>query len=585
MSTDSVAEVKSRLNIEDVVAGYFPLKKAGKYLKANCPFHQEKTPSFFVNPERQIAYCFSCQKGGDLFEFIQEIEGLDFRASLELMAEKAGVELPKFSGKPRISKDEKERLRGINEATNAFFVNNLWKSDDGSKVLEYLKGRGLTDETLKYFKVGLAPKGKDELYRYLLEKKYSKDDLLTSTVVVSRDSEGKQIADRFHLRLMIPIQDAQANPVAFGGRALKKGENPKYLNSPEYSLYNKSATLYNMSGAKSAIRDDQSIVVVEGYFDVMASHQAGIKNVVATCGTALTEDQFRLMKRYSKKIYLAFDSDAAGQAALLRAVEVSQTMDIELYVVSIPEGKDAADAVKEDPQLWVDAVKGAIPYLQFYIDRYAEVEDLSTAEGKKHYTDLMFKLLKAVKHPVERDHYLKLLAQKVGVSITSLYEHLSQFGQERKSRARQQVAETKVQPDLKYRVVLRLVSLILAYPNEYFELWSKFKDFDVFSEEIQNLPVMARFDLLTKEKYEAFYKDFEEQLKSDNPGDWHNLSSIYKQVSTYYNHRGQLDPEFFQQVEDGEKLNRLAFEIELKASGEAWIREEFKKLIARLYFL
>lgn len=585
MSIDSVAEIKSRLNIEDVVAGYFPLKKAGKYLKANCPFHQEKTPSFFVNPERQIAYCFSCQKGGDLFEFVQEIEGLDFRASLELMAEKAGVELPKFSGKPRVSKDEKDRLRGINEATSAFFVDKLWKTEDGKKVLDYLKGRGLRDDTIQHFKVGLAPQGKDELYRYLLEKKYTKDDLLTSTVVISRDSEGKQIADRFHLRLMIPIQDAQGNPVAFGGRALKKGENPKYLNSPEYSLYNKSATLYNMAGAKSAIRDDHSVVVVEGYFDVMASHQAGIENVVASCGTALTEDQFRLMKRYTKKILLAFDSDMAGQAALLRAVEVAQSMEIDLFVVSIPEGKDAADAVKEDPKLWIEAVKNALPYLQFFIDHYAAQEDLTTAEGKKRYTDSMFTLLKGVKHPVELDHYLKLLAQKVGVSIASLYEHLGQYEQEKKTRSRNEKESLPVQADLKYRVALRLISLILAYPDEFFKLWGEFKDFGVFSEAIMGLSIMARFDLLTKEKHEVFYNEFEEHLKSENPGEWHNLSSIYKQVSTYYNHRGQLDPEFFQQMEEGEKLNRLAFEIELKASGEAWIREEFKKLIARLYFL
>ncbi|MFT7184297.1 MAG: DNA primase, partial [Oceanicoccus sp.] len=512
--------------------------------------------------------------------------GLDFRGALELMAEKASVELPKYSGAPSISKDEKDRLRQINEATSVFFGNKLWQSEDGKKVLAYLKGRALTDKTLKYFKLGLAPTGKDELYRFLLEKKHSKDDLLASTVVLSRDSEGKQIADRFHLRLMIPIQDAQGNIVAFGGRALKTGDNPKYLNSPEYSLYNKSATLYNMAGAKSAIREAHSIVVVEGYFDVMASHQAGVKHVVATCGTALTEDQFRLMKRYSKKVLLAFDSDSAGQAALLRAVEGAQAMEIDLYVVSIPEGKDAADAVKEDPELWVNAVNEAIPYLQFFIDQFALQHDLTTAEGKKAYSNAMFQLLKGVKHPVERDHYLKLLAKKVGVSITSLYEHLAQFGQTRKSRTRKEAeVELVNKPDLKYRVVLRLVSLILAHPDEYFKLWTEFKEFDVFNAAIVKLPLKARFDLLTEDKYLKFYEGFEEQLHSECPGEWRNLSSIYKQVSTYYNHRGHLDSEFFQQVEDGEKLNRLAFEIELDASGEAWVSEEFKKLIARLYFL
>lgn len=585
MSADPVQEIKARLNIEDVVASYFPLKTAGKYLKANCPFHQEKTPSFFVNPERQIAYCFSCQKGGDLFEFVQEMEGLDFRGALELMAEKAGVELPKHSGQPHVSKDEKERLQNINSQTNKIFVQNLWQSEDGKKVLSYLHGRGLTDETIKHFQVGLAPSGKDELYRALLEQKFSKDDLLASSVVLSRDSEGNQIVDRFHLRLMVPIQDAHGHTVAFGGRALKKGDNPKYLNSPETLLYNKSATLYNLASAKSAIRDDHEIVVVEGYFDVMASHQAGVKNVVATCGTALTETQFKLMKRYAHKVYLAFDSDAAGQAALLRAVEAAQSMEIELFVVSIPEGKDAADAVQEDPQLWVNAVKAAKPYLQFYVDQYALEFDLKTAQGKKHYTDAVLKLLKGVPHPVERDHYLKAVAQKVGVPVQSLYQHLGSYGkQERRPKA----AESKVEaakPGAKYRYVLQLIALILAYPKDYFDLWKEFESFETFRSTVQALELVARYDLVTPERYEEFYKNFERVLTTENVGECHNLSSIYKQVSTYYNHRGHLDPEFFQQVENGEKLNRLAFEIELNASEESWVRKEFENLIARLYFL
>lgn len=585
MSLDPVQEVKSRLNIEDVVAEYLPLKRAGKYLKANCPFHAEKTPSFFVNPERQIAYCFSCQKGGDLFEFVQEIEGLDFRAALELMADKAGVELPKQSKMPSVSKDEKERLRQINQDASRFFVQQLWNTEDGKRVLAYLHGRGLTDETVRHFQVGLSPQGKDELYRYLLERGHQKEDLLFSTVVVARDSESKNVADRFHLRLMTPIQDSHGHTVAFGGRALSKNDQPKYLNSPEYLLYNKSATLFNLAGAKSAIREAQSVVVVEGYFDVMASHQAGVTNVVATCGTALTEDQFRLMKRFTDTILLAFDSDPAGQAALLRAVEEAQTLELELKVVSIPEGKDAADAVKEDPQLWVDAVRAAKPYLQFYLDYYSVHFDLNSAEGKKKFTDAMMHLIQGVKHPVERDHYLKLVAQRMGVSVASLYELLSASAKQSRRPSAKGLPASDEKPDRKYLLVLRLISLILAYPDDFFQLWKEFEQFEAFEAQTKNLDLVARFDLLTPERYQAFYEHFEEQLKTENGGEWQNLSSIYKQVSTYYNHRGQLDPEFFQQVEDGEKLNRLAFEIELNVSGEAWIREEFKKLIARLYFL
>jgi len=585
MSTDPVQEIKSRLNVEDVVGAYLQLKKAGKYLKARCPFHQEKTPSFFVNPERQIAYCFSCQKGGDLFEFIQEIEGLDFRGALELLAEKAGVELPSYSG-PSVSKDEKDRLKNINKETSLYFEKQLWETEEGKKVLAYLHGRGLTDETIRHFFVGLAPSGKDNLYRYLLDKKHEKADLLTSTVVIARDSEANQVVDRFHLRLMVPIQNAQGQTVAFGGRALKSGDNPKYLNSPEYTLYNKSATLYNMAGAKSSIREEHSVIVVEGYFDVMASHQAGVHNVVASCGTALTEGQFKLMKRYCKDIKLAFDSDAAGEAALMRAVEVSQSMDIELSVITIPEGKDAADAVKEDPQLWVDAVKGALPYLEFYVKKHAEDLDMLSAAGKKAYTDRMLGLLKGVSHPVERDHYLKMVAQKVGVSINSLYAHLGSYGQDRKqNKVKKDAVQLEKRPDLKYRLILRLISLILAYPQAFFDLWKTFESYEAFEEMAKKQPFKARYDLLTSEKFDSFYNNFEEHLHSENSGEWHNLSSIYKQVSNYYTHRGQVDSEFFQQVEDGEKLNRLAFEVEVNASDDAWVTEEFKKLITRLFFL
>ncbi len=581
---DPVQEIKTRLNIEDVVAEYFPLKKSGKYLKATCPFHQEKTPSFFVNPERQIAYCFSCHKGGDLFEFIQEIEGLSFREALQLMAEKAGIDLPKHSGTPNASKDEKARLLAAVADANNFFIQNLWSGEDAKKVLSYLHSRGFMDESIKHFQVGLAPDCRDGLYKYLLDRQHRKEDILKSTVVLARDMASEEVRDRFRLRLMLPIQDSQGRIVAFGGRALKKGDQPKYLNSPEYLLYNKSAILYNLAAAKAAIRELQFVVVVEGYFDVMASYQAGVKNVVASCGTALTTEQFKLMKRYCKKIFLAFDSDSAGEAALRRAVEVAQPMDLELFVVQIPQGKDAADAVKEDPAVWRKAVDEALPYLQFYFDFYALKYDLTSASGKKDYADAIVELLSAVKHPVEIDHYLKLLAQKVDVPLKSLYEHLSSY-KKKTPRLKSGTCTSKNNTDLKYRSALQLILLMLVYPDVFFDLWKEFESFTAFSSAIKALPLKARFDLITEEKYKDFYENFQSALNSEYPGEWKNLSSIYKHIGTYYNHRGQLDSEFFHQIEEGEKLNKLAFEMELNTNGEAWVREEFKKILARLYFL
>jgi DNA primase len=582
---DPVQEIKGKLDIVDVVRPYIELKQAGKYLKACCPFHQEKTPSFFVSPERQLAYCFSCQKGGDMFQFIQDIEGVDFRGALETLAEKANVELPKYSGGPKVSKDLKDRLKAVNRETNKFFVQNLWGDGNGEKVLGYLRSRGVKDEIIKEFGVGFAPdsgKSRDVLYRHLLAKKHGKNDILESSVCVARDSGSEKVSDRFWLRLMFPIDNIQGDFIGFNGRALKKDAVPKYLNSPEYVLYHKGSTIYNMSRAKKAIREKDLTIFVEGQFDVIMSWQAGIENVVATSGTALTAEQFKVVKRYSKRVALAFDADSAGQEALLRAVHVSQPLGVELYVIEIAGGKDAADLVKEDAGLWVEAVKGMKPYLEFFEEKYMQEFDLESAEGKKQFTDSMLEILQGVKHPVEQDHYLKKLSKLVGTPVEMLYDYLGSVKSQGRQRA---VKKEEVEKEVKGkrdRLIEYFIGMILAFPSVYFKLWEKFENFEEFAPRARDLGLNRQMNKINEEAFKGFHEGFVDSLgETDLEFD---VSSVYKQVLDHYNLHAEVDEVFYGGAEKAEILQKIAFEAEIKNPDHSLIRKEFEKLITLLYF-
>jgi DNA primase len=580
---DPVQEIKAKLSIEDVVAPYVVLKKAGKYFKAPCPFHQEKTPSFFVSPDKQLAYCFSCQKGGDMFEFIQAIEGIDFKGALELLAEKAHVDLPAFSAqKPKISKDEKERLKSVNAGASKFFVQSLREEGAAAKVRHYLEQRGFTPATWQYFAVGFAPESTDALYRFLLDQKHEKQDVLASTVALSRDSESRKVVDRFQLRLMFPIDDPQGDIVAFGGRALRKGDQPKYLNSPEYVLYDKGSTLYNLGRAKKAIREADLAVVVEGYMDVMASHQAGVEAVVASCGTALGEAQFKLLKRYASRVALAFDSDKAGQDALLRAVFVAQTLDIQLFVVTIPGGKDAAEVVKENPELWVQAVENRQPYLDFFYSLWRGMHDLSTAAGKSEFTDALLDLLKGVQHPVERDHYVKLLSKDVGLPVDVLYDYLNQRSVVKGPRVKREALVPQVTLPKKVRLLKEFIALLLVSPGAFFELWEKYADPEVFLQDLLASDRFGPWSKILSQGFQDFYAQFETWLEQESTEDF-PVGSVYKQVKAHYNQRAELNEAFYAGLPQADSFKKMTLQMEVRYPEIGEIQKEFTPLIGQLY--
>jgi DNA primase len=411
---DEVAEVKSRLEIAEVVGAYVPLKQAGRSLKAPCPFHQERSASFTVSPERGIYKCFGCGEGGDIFDFVMKMDGVDFRQALEMLARKAGVELKARGGDDGAAKKLRERLISAHELAVKYFQLSLVKNQ---KALEYVvKKRRLGKQTIKDFQIGYAPDSWNGLTDVLVKKGFTLKELLQGGLAGQKEGRSTMY-DLFRGRVMFPICDREGRPIGFTGRVLDDGV-PKYLNTPQTSLYDKSQAIFGLHLAKDAIRSNDEVVLVEGQMDVVASHQAGVKQVVATSGTALTIEHLRMLSKLTKNIKLAFDADRAGLAATERAIEMGQKLGLTLRMVVLPEGaKDADELIgAQGPEALVAAIGDAKYIVDYLFDRFEKDFDLSSAVGKRGYANRLASNLRRLGDPVEQDHYIKLLADKTGTS-------------------------------------------------------------------------------------------------------------------------------------------------------------------------
>ena len=435
MAVGVAAEVKNKLGVVDVVGETVQLKKAGTTYKGLCPFHGEKTPSFTVTPGRESWKCFGCGEGGDIFSFVMKRDGLSFPEALKVLAAKAGVELDE-----RTTREDarKKRLRDVLESAIAFYHAVLTGSKAGAAALEYLHGRGFTDETIAKYQLGFAPGGWDTLARQLAARRDVRaDELVEVGLAQPRQSGRGGVYDRFRERVIFPIRDANGSPVGLGGRLLQ-GEGPKYLNSPATPLFDKSRTLYLVDKAKGPIRKGGQAVIVEGYTDALMAHQAGFDNVVASLGTALTPGQVALLTRYAKRIALAYDVDAAGEKAgtfgatalealigQLAAADTGVELD-EVRVVRLPDGKDPDEVVRETPDLWREEVRTAQPIVDYLIDFHARQVDLKTPGGKARFVDAIAPTLRAVPNPVMRDAYLQAIHTRSGIEERSILEILHQ---------------------------------------------------------------------------------------------------------------------------------------------------------------
>ncbi len=430
MARDAVQEIKERLTIQDVVGPYVKLTKAGRSLVGLCPFHKEKTGSFHVSLERGSWHCFGCGEGGDMFSFIEKIEGVDFKGALKILAEKAGVTI-EYSASSRERSSRTERLREAMQRACDWYAGNLNvghdMSDIGAGALAYAKKRGLSDETIIAWRLGFAPDAWRALLEALTTEGFTIPELLAAGLVKEAEGKPGTYYDRFRNRLMFPIRDTAGRTVAFTGRALGSDDTAKYLNSPETELFHKSEILFGMDRAKNAIRTRGFTMLVEGQMDVLLAQQAGFENAVALSGTALTERHLALMKRYSDNLMLVLDADAAGLKATARSAELALGQGMKVKAAKLPAGKDPADLILENPKAFAESAAGAKPVADFFLAALAESERdphrlVAAAEGT------VLPLIAAMPSPMEREHFAQAAARSLGLSAESVRESLARLG-------------------------------------------------------------------------------------------------------------------------------------------------------------
>ena len=437
---DAREEIKSRISIEDLAGEYLELKRTGRNFKALSPWTNERTPSFIVSPDKQIWHDFSSGKGGDIFGFIMEVEGMNFREALEFLARKAGVEIETFNSKrSKEIAEKKERLRKILQISSNFYQHMLIRD---KKALNYVfKKRKLSKEIVQDFKVGYAPNGQKILTNFLLKKSFSLNDIRDAGLL------NRFGGDIFRNRMVITLKDASGEPVGFTGRIIDDEPNaPKYLNTPQTLLYDKSSNIFGLSQAKNEIRKTGFAVVVEGIMDVISSHQVDVRNVVATAGTAMTVNHLKALSRFSNDIRLCFDSDQAGINATERAISLGQQAGVELSIITLDQSagqaKDPDELIQKDIELWRKSIANPQPAMEWIFDQYQKRLDISTAKGKKDFSTIALKLVENLNDPVEKDFYINEISKRIGVSKATLLNKIGEEKKPEKTKKRVKIEKT-----------------------------------------------------------------------------------------------------------------------------------------------
>jgi len=540
MNSD-VEDIKNRLNIVDVLRDYIRLDKAGANYRACCPFHNEKTPSFMVSEDRQMWHCFGCQKGGDVFSFVQEIEGLEFRDTLKLLAEKAGVELQQMD--PRKT-EEKNKTMEILELATKVYEYWMGNSSGGKKVLNYLTERSINQESLKDFRLGYAPEGWDNLLKYLTGKNYKPEEIEKAGLIVKKDNGN--FYDRFRDRIMFPIADVNGKIVGYSARVAPGGDESqaKYVNTPETEAYHKSRALYGIDKAKQAIRQEKVAFLVEGNVDVIAAAQAGIKNTVAVSGTALTVDQINIIKRYADKVKMCFDMDSAGEMATKKSIKLCLENDLVVEVVTLQGGKDAAELMQKDPEKLKQSVEASVDALEYFFQKTLSKFDKSTAEGKKEIANEMLDMINHLVDEIKVSHWIKKLGQALEIKEDILTDNLKKVKiQERvTSSDKQAPKEAEVfYPKDKAEILERdLVGLMLVNENVWKAMAERIEeykfidnklvklavgkgreagfDFDLFLKKLEDQVVVSEMEkIFFEKKYRLGLDNVLEEVQAENP--------------------------------------------------------------------
>ncbi|HEY7060577.1 MAG TPA: DNA primase [Chloroflexota bacterium] len=481
MAASSVEEVKARVDLVDLIGSTVALRQSGRSYRGLCPFHSEKTPSFYVFPETQTWKCFGCAAGGDAFSFVMQRDNLEFAEALRDLAARAGVQLESHADPER--QEAHDRLRRANEAAALYYHALLMQQPAGQAARRYLEGRGITAETCERFTLGYAPDGGSALREHLAGAGFTPEDLLGAGLAVKRDEGSGVLRDRFRHRVLFPIRDAQGRTIGFGGRTLTPDGIPKYLNTAQTELFEKGSVLYALDQARDAIRAERRAVIVEGYLDAVMAHQAGFRNVVAALGTALGERQLGPLGRIADEIVFALDPDAAGDSATLRSLVVARealsshvpvptrrgiryqaTARCTLRVAQLPDGKDPDELIRADPGRWRELIAGSLPVLDFLFDRLPYQHDLASPQGKTAAVEELVPALRDLADPIERAHYVQRLATAVGVPENAIAELTNP--RMRRALAAPTTVELKADPVEEYALALAALGVRLDPSDE-----------------------------------------------------------------------------------------------------------------------
>jgi DNA primase len=508
-----IDEIKQKIDIAEVIGQYVKLTKSGRTLRAPCPFHSEKRPSFFVYPEQQSWHCFgACNTGGDVFSFIMKKEGIEFGDALRLLAEKTGVVIP---SQAKIEAEDKARdkISQINQAAAQYFHNLLLSSQVAEKARKYLGERGLNTKSITDFQLGYSLPGWETLKLYLVEKGFAENELLEAGLLIRSEETGKT-HDRFRDHIMYPIMDDRGRVSGFGARTLDpQYEGPKYINSPQTRVFDKSGSLYGIHLAKPAIRQQNLAILVEGYMDVIIAHQYGFSNVIAPMGVAITERQINQIKKQTHNVALALDPDSAGEEAAMRCIEYENILDAEVKVITLPAGKDPDEVIKEDSQQWQTLVEKAIPVIEYTIKVITAKLDLKTTGGKTEAINRLLPIIAEVKAGTRQFDYLTKLSLAVGIEDKKLEAALGRFKIDRRAKeTRPQAIQKATRPISSSPVEEYALVILLQHPEikarcqdmiaEYFENSENRVIFDVWQQCADPAKIKESLDLAIQEHFD-----------------------------------------------------------------------------------
>lgn len=587
-----IDEIKDRLDIVKIISDYLPLRKVGTNYRSQCPFHSEKNPSFYVSPARQIFKCFGCNKGGNIFNFIMEIEKIDFREALQILAKKAGVALKRESIK---IKGEKQKLYEICELATRFFQKQLENTKRGKEARLYLLKRGIDEDLIKEWRLGYAPDTLRGLTDFLISRGYNREEIINAGLVIKKENQDKEgrgsFYDRFRKRIIFPIFDLQNNVIGFGGRIFERKsdsnfksgkqisdkEAAKYINTPNTLIYDKSRVLYGLNSAKTEIIKKNECILVEGYTDVILGHKAGTKNIISLSGTALTWHQSKTLSRYTKNLLFAFDTDPGGEEATRRGIDLAQSQGFNIKIINLSKNEDPAKLIEKSPEKWKKLINKAEEIINFYFRESISRFDKNTIEGKKKITEIVLPFISKIQNKIELASWIQKLAAELSIEEKAIWEEMKRKEKEKnKNDLPEKISEEKTLliKDREREIEEWFLTLILKCPD----ILKKLKKMPKFSfKEGQELISALKDKKQLSEELNDFISELELRFEADP------LLSPFKESKNELEKEVLISFSILKKIKKEKKLSKLREKLkEAEKNRKEEIPEilkEIKKII------